>query len=82
MELTVRVKMDGALMTREAALIAQKMKEYSARVLLRRSSITVNAKSLMGLVSLGIRDGMDVTIIAEGADDAHAVREMAALLGA
>lgn len=80
MELTVKVSMNGMLMTRQAAAIAGKMQGYSARVLLRRGDITVNAKSLMGLLSLGLADGMGVTIIASGEDEAQAVCALADLL--
>ena len=51
-------------------------------MLLCRQNITVHAKSLMGLVTLGLHDGMAITICAEGHDEAQAVRELAALLGA
>lgn len=82
MELTVRVHLDGAMTARRAADIAERMKRFDARVLLCRQNITVNAKSLMGLVTLGLHDGMAITICAEGHDEAQAVRELAALLGA
>ena len=82
MELTIRVQLGGALTTRRAADIAERIKRFEARVLLRRANVTVNAKSLMGLVTLGLSDGMAVTILAQGEDEARAVRELAALLGA
>ena len=82
MELTVRVHLDGAMTARRAADIAERMKKFESRVLLRRQNITVNAKSLMGVVTIGLHDDMAVTIRAEGPDEAQAVREMAALLGA
>ena len=34
--------------------------------------MTVNGKSLMGIVSLGIREGQTVTVIADGPDEAEA----------
>ena len=82
MELTIRVLLGGTLTTRRAADIAEQMKRYEARVLLRRANITVNAKSLMGLVTLGLRDGMAVTILAQGEDEALAAQQLSALLGA
>ena len=82
MELTVRVHLDGAMTARRAADIAERMKRFESRVLLCRQNITVNAKSLMGVVTLGLHDDMAVTIRAEGPDEAQAVRELAALLGA
>ncbi len=82
LELTVRVNMDGVLLSRQAAAIAERMKGFKASVLLHRENMTVNCKSLMGLLSVGIQDGMNVTIMAEGEDDAKAALEMARLLGA
>ena len=81
MELTIRVRTDGMMTTREAANIAGKMAAYRAQVLLRRGDITVNAKSLMGLLSVGLGDGMGVTILADGEDEAQAVCALSALLG-
>lgn len=80
MELTVKVNMKDMPTTRKAAQAAQKMSTYDAQVLLRLGDITVNAKSLMGLLSLGIQDGVGVTIIAHGADEAQAVCAMAQIL--
>ena len=82
MELTVRAHLDSMMTARRAADIAERMKRFDARVLLYRQNITVNAKSLMGVVTLGLHDDMAVTIRAEGPDEAQAVRELAALLGA
>ena len=65
---------------RRVAQAAERMNAFQAQVLLRRGDITVNAKSLMGLLSLGLRDGMGVTIIAHGEDEAQAVCEMSRIL--
>lgn len=80
MELTVNVRLNGIPTTRKAAEAAAKMGKYNAQVLLRKGDITVNAKSLMGLLSLGIKDGDGVTIIASGEDEAQAVCAMSDLL--
>ena len=72
-ERDVQVALGGVLMTREAAKLAHELKGYAARVLLRRGEMTVNGKSLMGIVSLGIRDGQTVTVIADGKDEAEAI---------
>ena len=80
MELTVKVRMGKTPTMREVANAAEVMSRFESRVLLRRGDITVNAKSLMGLLSLGLKDGMGVTIIAHGADEAQAVCEMSRLL--
>ena len=80
MELTVKVKLGSVPTMRKVAQAAAKMSEFQSQVLLRQGDITVNAKSLMGLLSLGLRDGMGVTIIAHGEDEAQAVCAMADIL--
>ena len=82
MELTVTVKLNGIPTARKAADVAAKMAAYQAQVLLKRGDITVNAKSLLGLLSLELKDNMGVTIIAKGEDEAQAVCAMAEILGA
>ena len=66
----------------KAAQIANRMNDYSCRILLRRQNVTVNAKSLMGVLSAGLSDGQAVTIVAEGEDEAQAVCELSRMLGA
>ena len=70
MELTIKVAIQKELMTRQS------------RVLLKRQNLTVNAKSLMGVLSADLRDGQAVTILAEGPDEAQAVCTLSKLLGA
>lgn len=80
MELTVKVKLGDVPTMKRVAQAAAKMSTFSAQVLLRKGDVTVNAKSLMGLLSLGLQDGEGVTIIAKGEDEAQAVCAMADLL--
>ena len=80
MELTVKVKVGITPTMRDVARAAATMSTFESQVLLRRGDMTVNAKSLMGLLSLGLKDGMGVTIIAHGEDEAQAVCEMSRLL--
>jgi len=82
MELTVKVKLGDVPTMKRVAQAAAKMSTFSAQVLLRKGDVTVNAKSLMGLLSLGLKDGEGVTIIAKGEDEAQAVCAMAELMGA
>ena len=80
MVLTVKVRVGKTPTMREVAHAAAVMSTFDAQVLLRRGDITVNAKSLMGLLSLGLQNDMGVTIIAHGEDEAQAVCEMSRLL--
>ena len=82
MELTIRINIDEPIMSRQAAEISSRMSEFSSRVLLKRKDTQVNAKSLMGLMSLGLSSGQAVIILAKGADEAEAACELAKMLGA
>ena len=82
MELTIRVNRKEPILSRQAAEISSRMSEFKSRVLLRRRDTTVNAKSLMGLMSLGLSSGQAVTILAAGEDEAEAANALSALLGA
>ena len=82
MELSLRIDTPQPVMSRQAADIASRMSEFSCRILLRRKDTTVNAKSLMGLMSLGLSAGQQVTILANGEDAQEAVQTLARLLGA
>ena len=82
MELTIKISIPENMMTKQAAQIANRMSDYSCRILLRRQNVTVNAKSLMGVLSAGLSDGQAVTIVAEGEDEAQAVCELSRMLGA
>ena len=80
MELTVKVKLGDMPTMKRVAQVAAKMSTFHSQVLLRKGDVTVNAKSLMGLLSLGIQNGEGVTIIAKGEDEAQAVCAMSDLL--
>ena len=54
MELTIKISIPENMMTKQAAQIANRMNDYSCRILLRRQNVTVNAKSLMGVLSAGL----------------------------
>jgi phosphotransferase system HPr (HPr) family protein len=58
------------------------MSAFQSRVLIRKKDMTVNAKSLMGLMSLEVADGESLTLLAEGPDEAEAVCMLSELLGA
>ena len=79
-EKDVQVALGDVMMTREAAAVADALKGYESRVLLRRGEMTVNGKSLMGIVSLGIRDGQCITVLADGPDEAAALAYFEAVM--
>ncbi len=76
----VDVLLSGMLLTRQVANLSQRMQAYESRLLLRRGEMTVNGKSLMGIVSLGIQGGQRITVMAEGPDEEAVVAEFSRLM--
>ncbi|MGN7387522.1 HPr family phosphocarrier protein [Sporosarcina sp. SAFN-015] len=79
-ERTVEVKMKTGLQARQAALFVQEANRFTADVFLKRDERQVNAKSIMGVMSLAIARGAEVTLIAEGVDEEQAIEKLSALV--
>lgn len=58
---------------RPATLLVQTASKFSADVTLAYDGKDVNLKSIMGVMSLGVGQGADVTISANGTDEADAI---------
>ena len=67
------IKVLANLEARPAAIFVQTASQFTSSVYLRMDNKTINAKSIMGIISLGVLDNQDVTIIAEGQDEERAV---------
>lgn len=64
-----------------AAEVVQTASRFDARVMIQREQKIVNAKSMLGLLSLGVDDQKNMMLMAEGADEVAAVDALLALLG-
>jgi catabolite repression HPr-like protein len=76
-EKKVEVKLKTGLQARPAALFVQEANRFSSDVFLEKDGKKVNAKSIMGLMSLAIGSGSVIQLIAEGNDEKEAVEELA-----
>ena len=74
------VRCESGLHNRQATYFVQKANEFSSSVWLESGSRKMNAKSLLGIMSLGVITGAEVTLIAEGTDADAAVTALDALL--
>lgn len=79
-EKTVEVKMKTGLQARQAALFVQEANRFTSDVFLKRDERQVNAKSIMGVMSLAIARGAEVTLIAEGIDEDQAIETLSNLV--
>ena len=76
----VTIKNNVGLHARPATFFIKKANSYKSAIWVEREDRRINAKSLLGVLSLGIVKGMNITIIADGADEAEAVEGLAALI--
>lgn len=69
------------LHARPATFFIQKANEFKSSIWVEREERRVNAKSLLGVLSLGIAKGTAINLIADGADEKEAVEALAELIG-
>jgi catabolite repression HPr-like protein len=76
LEKQVEVKLKTGLQARPAALFVQEANRFSSDVFLEKDGKKVNAKSIMGLMSLAVSSGSVITLIVDGKDEAEAIEEL------
>lgn len=76
----VTVRCESGLHNKQATYFVQKANEFECSIWLECGTRKMNAKSLLGIMSLGIVTGAVVTISADGKDDEKAVAELEQLL--
>lgn len=72
----VSVKLKTGLQARPAAMFVQEANRYVSDVFVQKDDKKVNAKSIMGVMSLAIGNGQEITISAEGKDAEEAVQSL------
>ena len=78
----VTIKNNVGLHARPATFFIQKANSYRSSIWVEREDRRVNAKSLLGVLSLGIVKGMTITLIADGPDEQDARAGLSALIDA
>ena len=76
----VIVRCESGLHNRQATYFVQKANEFESSIQLESGSRRMNAKSLLGIMSLSIVTGATVTLYAEGNDEEAAVNALEVLL--
>lgn len=70
--LTVRNR--AGIHARPAALIAQTANKFSSEITLEKDAVAVNAKSIMGVITMAAGYNTTITVRADGADEKDAVQ--------
>jgi phosphocarrier protein HPr len=78
-EVTVSIKNRAGIHARPAALIVQTASKYASKLWLEKGGDKINAKSIMGIITLGASYGTPIRILAEGADEESAAAAIKAL---
>jgi len=72
-ERIVKVINRAGIHARPSALLVQTTKNFSSNIYIEKDTDRINAKSIMGIITLGASYGTELKIIAEGEDEEKAV---------
>ena len=76
----VKVENQVGLHARPATFFIQKANEYKSSIWVEKEERRVNAKSLLGVLSLGIIGGTTIKVIADGSDETEAVEGLVSVV--
>ncbi len=69
----ITIQLPSGLEARPVAMLVQVASQFESEIHLENEGKTVNAKSIMGMMTLGLDAGEKVTVTAEGSDEQDAV---------
>lgn len=78
-ELETTIKNRAGIHARPSAMIAQTAVKFTSRIFLEKAGNKINAKSIMGIITLAASFGSKIKIITEGPDEAEAAQAIADL---
>lgn len=70
----ITIQLSEGLDARPIALLVQEASQYSSAVYIEVADKQVNAKSIMGMMSLRLTPGEEITVVANGADEEEAAK--------
>ena len=73
---SMQIQLANGLEARPVAVLVQKASMFDSNIDIEAEGKKVNAKSIMGMMSLGLNTGEQVTVIADGEDEAAAVENL------
>lgn len=76
LEKKITVKKKDGLDAGMIAVLVQHACKYESKIYLKSDDKKVNAKSIMGMMNIGVRKDGEVTIYTEGSDEGDAMREI------
>ncbi len=77
---TTILKCESGLHNKQATYFIQKANDFASSIWIECNERRMNAKSLLGVLSMAIVTGSEVTLSAEGPDEEEAVKTLSAML--
>ena len=78
-EQKVTIMNRAGIHARPAAVIVEKAKDFKSTIHLEKGNHKINAKSILGIMTLGAGYGIELNIIAQGEDEAEALAALVSL---
>ncbi|MDR1319221.1 MAG: HPr family phosphocarrier protein [Treponema sp.] len=75
-EQTITIQNRAGIHARPAALLVQVTKDFKSNIYFEKDTDRINAKSIMGIITLGAAYGTEIKIVAEGEDEQKAVEAL------
>ena len=75
-EKSVKIQLNGGLEARPVAMLVQVASQHESSVYIMSEGRKVNAKSIMGMMSLALDTGESVTVSADGKDEQEAIQSI------
>lgn len=72
----ITVKIKSGLEARPVAVLVQVASQYESRIYVESGAKKINAKSIMGMMTLGLNEGEEITVTAEGSDEEAAINDI------
>ncbi len=70
---SVKIHLSNGLEARPVAMLVQVASQFESTIYLETSDKRVNAKSIMGMMNLGLDNGEEVSVVCEGVDEESAM---------
>lgn len=73
LEKSMKIQLKNGLEARPVAVLVQVASQHESSVYIESEGKKVNAKSIMGMMSLGLNSGAEITVVADGKDEEEAL---------
>ncbi len=77
---TMTVQLTAEQVVRPVAMFVQVAGQFASRIYVESSDMRINAKSIMGMMTLGMETGQELTVSADGPDEEEALARLETFL--